>query len=80
MKFRKKPIIIDAVMWRGDNLDKINKLVGVKLYVGKSDTLMIQTLEGMMMASPGYWIIKGMAGEFYPCSPDIFEATYEKVK
>jgi len=41
--------------------------------------VVIQTLEGTMQASPGDWIIRGVAGEFYPCKPDIFEATYEAV-
>lgn len=44
---------------------------------GRDETLLIQTLEGVMEARPGDWIIKGVAGEFYPCKPDIFEATYE---
>lgn len=39
----------------------------------------IRTLEGDMTASPGDWIIRGVQGEFYPCKPDIFEATYEPV-
>ena len=42
--------------------------------------LAIQTLEGVMIANPGDWIIKGVQGEFYPCKPDIFEATYEPVE
>jgi hypothetical protein len=41
--------------------------------------LLIATLEGVMQAKPGDWIIKGIQGEFYPCKPDIFEATYEEV-
>jgi hypothetical protein len=42
--------------------------------------LMIATLEGIMQAKPGDWIIRGVQGEFYPCKPDIFEATYEEVR
>lgn len=44
-----------------------------------SDTCQIKTLEGVMTADKGDWIIKGVKGEFYPCKPDIFEATYEPV-
>lgn len=44
-----------------------------------NDGLVIHTLEGDMLADYGDWIIKGVKGEFYPCKPDIFEATYEKV-
>jgi len=46
---------------------------------GRDQSLIIKTLEGDMEAQPGDWIIKGIAGEFYPCKPDIFEATYEPV-
>lgn len=42
--------------------------------------LIIATLEGMMIAKPGWWIIRGVRGEFYPCEPEIFEETYEKVE
>jgi len=42
--------------------------------------ILIATLEGVMQAKLGDWIIKGVQGEFYPCKPDIFEATYEKVE
>lgn len=42
--------------------------------------LLIATLEGVMQAKPGDWIIRGVQGEFYPCKPDIFEATYEVVE
>lgn len=52
----------------------INSIDLNKLSIG------ISTLEGVMIASPGDWIIKGIKGEFYPCKPDIFEQTYEEVK
>jgi len=87
--FRKKPVVIEAKqfdgLWssvndwlttlgydeEGDGTDG-----GPACYMN-SDTLVIQTLEGDMTASPGDWIIQGVQGEFYPCKPDIFEATYE---
>ena len=79
MKFRKKPVVIEAVKWDG-NLTTIENL-GIpecSQDLG-SKTLQIQTLEGEMTAQVGDWIIKGVQGEFYPCKPDIFEATYDKV-
>lgn len=85
MKFRKKPVIIEAEQWLGDNdLVEAGK-VAAFLQQGKADfqvdkdTIFINTLEGKMMASKGDWIIKGVKGEFYPCKNDIFEATYELV-
>lgn len=78
MKFRKKPVIIDAVKWTGKNKIEMEEFVGVSAYFsGKK--LEIATLEGDMVASVGDWIIKGLEGEFYPCKPDIFEKSYEKV-
>ena len=78
MKFRKKPVVIEAVQWRGDLESElaINKL-GTAESVPMTDTLRISTLEGVMTASLWDWIIKGVKGEFYPCKPDIFEMTYE---
>lgn len=81
MKFRKKPVVIEAIRFMGDNQEivKLFGVVGID-YCGGKDTLSIRTLEGTMTAQKGDWIIKGIKGEFYPCKPDIFEATYEMVK
>ncbi|MBF4602812.1 hypothetical protein [Curtobacterium sp. VKM Ac-2884] len=46
----------------------------------RAEGIYIRTLEGEMHVSPGDWVIRGVQGEFYPCKPDIFEATYEKVE
>ena len=77
MKFRKKPVVIEAVQYDGtlQSLEAFN-IPSVSQYLG-SDTAQIETLEGVMTARVGDWIIKGVKGEFYPCKPDIFEATYE---
>lgn len=78
-KYRKKPVVIDAVQWSGDILDA-EQIVefGDGDPIGfKGDTLQIVTLEGVMSASPGDWIIRGVKGELYPCKPDIFAATYD---
>lgn len=78
MKYRKKPVVIEAVKFDGDNVPEIKAFVGNKCYVG-DDEMLIRTLEGEMRVSLGDYVIKGVQGEFYPCKPDIFEATYEKV-
>ena len=90
-RYKKKPVVIEAIQWNGNsNLYEIEKFIGKPLnYDIGSDTayeagqappffnIFIETLEGVMKASPFDWIIKGVNGEFYPCKPDIFEATYE---
>jgi len=77
-KYRKKPVVIDAMQWNGpaDNA-ALQAFAGHWASVGEG--VYITTLEGSMKASPGDWIIKGIKGEFYPCKPDIFAATYELV-
>jgi hypothetical protein len=83
-KFRKKPVIIDAEQWIGsqESFDQILALGLVKWKPGEmgTKTFIIETLEGNHLAKKGDWIIKGVKGEFYPCKPDIFERTYEKIK
>lgn len=80
MKYRKKPVVIEAIKYNGENRKEIEKFVGKSLVKYLSDSsLMIPTLEGEHIATLGDWIIKGVKGEFYPCKPDIFEATYEPV-
>lgn len=76
-KFRKKPVVIEAVQFTG-NFDEIEQFVGGDAeFRGKE--LIVATLEGPLRASQNDWIIKGVSGEFYPCKPDIFEKTYEEV-
>ncbi len=83
MKFRKKPVVIEAVQWTGEVgvylptwlMDKILK----QEIVPQSTQLHIPTLEGTMSANKGDWIIQGINKEIYPCKPDIFEKTYEPV-
>ena len=76
-KFRKKPIVIDAMQYYGDSLETVLVFGQGKVRQTGQDTLDVETLEGMVQARIGDWIIKGVAGEFYPCKPDIFAATYE---
>lgn len=77
-KFVKKPVIIEAIQWTGDNSLEIAEFCqdSERRYEFKGDALFIHTLEGSMRASVNDYIIKGVNGEFYPCKPDIFEKTY----
>lgn len=85
-RFRKKPVVIEAVQVGSLELAAIIRWIeGDENRGGACEVdvdghvLAIATLEGVMSADPGDWIIKGVAGEFYPCKPEIFEATYEAV-
>ena len=79
-RYRKRPVVIEAVRWTGDNLDELFKLEDFKLnYTYVNGVLGVYSLEGIMWASVGDYIIKGIKGEFYPCKPDIFKETYEEV-
>lgn len=92
MKYRKKPIVIEAIIWKGDNLEEVMNFLNTEFEYNKDDYyytykfiydkdgLIIRTLEGLMKVSIGDFIIKGINGEYYPCKPDIFEKTYEKVE
>lgn len=87
--FRKKPVVIEAMEYKG-GIQSADQCIawaiergavgmGVMRWVRLEDTLDIQTDEGTMSATPGDWIIRGVKGEFYPCKPDIFEATYDEI-
>lgn len=80
-KYRKKPVIVEAIVWTGNNIDEIKELAknAVEHIIFVDNNLYIETLEGNMNVSIGDYIIKGIAGEFYPCKPDIFKETYETV-
>jgi len=82
MKYRKKPVVIEAVQWTGGNVDEIKIFTGEKKFyhIENDNSLLIPTLEGDHKAIVGDWIIRGVQGEFYPCKPDIFEATYDFVE
>lgn len=88
MKFRKKPVVIEAEQFlpNDESIDKVMSLasqssrqVQVTRMPDGQCTMHITTLEGVMEASIGDWIIRGIQGEVYPCKPDIFYATYERV-
>ena len=94
-KYRKKPVVIEAFRYDGDLMGADGKYyvpywaieahkAGVLYYDSISNNtppceLYVKTLEGNMLASVGDYVIRGVNGELYPCKPDIFEKTYEKV-
>jgi len=92
--FRKKPVVIEAIQYTGENLHEVLEFTGkhpkwhewfetyetYESFVKSNGNIFkITTLEGTMDATPGDWIIRGVKGEYYPCKPDIFSATYEEV-
>jgi hypothetical protein len=78
-RFRKRPVVIEAVQWTGENGSEVAGLLGDHPLVDRSSRIMIATLEGEMRADVGDFIIRGVRGEFYPCKPDIFLQTYDEV-
>jgi len=84
MKYRKKPIVVEAMQLPPSGDDAPDELLtflhemGERWHSERDGHLVIYTLEGKMLASPGDWIIKGVEGEYYPCKPDIFAASYDK--
>lgn len=88
-KYRKKPVVIDAFKWTGgpDQIEDptwiVDKMKEGEVFVDKDGFgkifLYINTLEGLMHANVGDYIIKGIEGEIYPCKPDIFDKTYDKI-
>lgn len=86
-QYRKKPVVIEAIQF----IDDVDRILEIQEFTGQetirvdykdknNHTLKIDTLEGVMTASVGDYIIKGVQGEFYPCKPDIFEKTYEEAQ
>mgnify|MGYP006385725733 CR=1 FL=1 len=93
MKFRKKPVVIEALKWNGSNMIEIQEFAG-EFFLGYevlSDTawqvgkgipfteISIKTIDSVAKAVNGDYIIKGVQGEFYPCKPDIFIKSYDEV-
>lgn len=79
MKYRKKPVVIEAEQWFGANLHDENSLFQLPGVIIKEDgsEFIVDTLEGTMRGQRGDWLIKGVKDELYPCKPDFFAATYE---
>lgn len=91
MKYRKKPVVIEAEQFETNNESNNTNMNNIVIWINRGKNpderhawhngtnIFIQTLEGVHQANVGDWIIRGVKGEFYPCKPDIFEMTYEKV-
>jgi hypothetical protein len=75
--FRKKPVVIEAIQYTGNNYKEVAEFMQRTVTWFEGESLEIKTLEGVMTAGIGDWIIKGIKGEFYPCKDDIFRRTYE---
>jgi len=80
MKYRKKPVVVEAMQYTGDNAQEIADSMERQQAMIKDGYLLVGAREGTMKASVMDWIIKGIKGEFCPCKPDIFEKTYEPVE
>lgn len=81
-KFRKRPVVVEAMQVTRESFAAVAEWAGVEEFWGldaPTPSLHIRTLEGVMHAKLGWWVIRGVAGEFYPCEPAIFAATYEEV-
>jgi len=84
MKFRKRPLEVEAIQLTKENRDEFLEWLETHKcpstwYVAQQE-LGIYTLEGTLTVSDGDWVIKGIKGEFYPCKPDVFEETYDKIE
>lgn len=91
-KYRKKPVVVEAVQFRGFNGENgqielserpdwlVSEFGHKVVFFDKPNTLTIKTLKGVMTADIGDYIIKGVSGECYPCKPNIFAKTYEAVE
>lgn len=78
-KYRKKPVVIEAIQFTGDNYQDIMDFVGTDgVFVDRGGQVVIETKEGKMRTKAHDYIIKGVAGEFYPCDREIFYKTYEE--
>jgi len=84
MKYRKKPVVVDAMQLPADGADASDELLTFLHEMGENwsserdgSIAIHDTFEGVMVADPGDWIIRGVKGEYYPCKPDIFEKSYD---
>lgn len=82
--FRKKPVMIKAVQWNGKNVKELSDFTNGDFYQSDVDMgtsfASVKTMEGKLCAMQFDWIIKGIQGEHYPCKPDIFHETYERIE
>jgi len=83
MKFKKKPVEIEAIQWKGDNINEIWDAFTAEHIYGPTeknpDFLVLNTTEGPMNCPVGWWVIKGVEGEIYSCKDSVFKTTYEQI-
>lgn len=80
MRYRKKPVVIEAIQYTGNNFEEILNAFGYLYAPEKDPNIYVPTLEGTMRCKIGDYLIRGVRGELYPCAKDIFEETYEEVE
>jgi len=78
-RYVKRPVVVEAIQWAGDNIEDINKFTGGGIVFRADGKISIPTLEGDMLANKGDMIIKGVKSELYPCKLDIFKKTYQRI-
>ena len=78
-RYVKRPVVIQALQWTGGNISEVFEFTGFDVSHLIEGELYIRTMEGVHHASKGDYIIKSEHGEFYPCKPDIFEETHQRV-
>ena len=80
-RYRKRPVVVDAIQFTGKNVPEIAQLLDWDFDDGDGDcdTIIIETLNGDVTVTAGEWIVRGIAGEGYPCRADLFELTYEPI-
>jgi len=79
-KYKKKPIVVEAIQWLGNNQHEVLKFIENKGWFSLASGIIIKTPTGQLVADTSDYIIKGTQGEFYPCKPHIFKDLYEEVK
>jgi hypothetical protein len=88
MRYRKRPLEIDAIQWTGENLEEIVEFLGgeeeartaMTMWMDTNGTtIVLHTLEGDFDAPPGWWVIRGVKGEYYACEDSVFHASYDPV-
>jgi len=80
-RFRKRPVVIEAVQWTGDNLAELDAFTGLRFRAPFQDLAQVFDVlhDTWVKVAVGQWVIKGVKGEFYPCDDEVLQATYEEV-
>lgn len=79
-RYKTKPCVIEAIQYNGSNVEEIRNFIGESFEVKTIEGIYVRTIEGIMKASVGDYIIKGLRGEFYPCKQKVFKRKYEVIE